>query len=168
MKKLNSFLIILTILLCVFHSIPSFAEDSSFPSFDTALTSVFANSTSAKSFLSTSSNRAFLTICLYMDLAATTLDSLNEKVDYLFSNASYVGITDDDGLAVLFYDDDYIYTIWYSPLLPNEGFYTMIDRSGLIDSSVELGIKLATKEYYKNSLIDLVDATNKIVKLIQQ
>ena len=151
MKRFLACLCAVVMAVCMLSAAAAETESKQF---DTTLTSVIGKEATASSILSSGLSRALLTVTLMLDLGTGPEPQLKDNGATVLINKSYVG-KKEDVLTVLMYDDDLLYSIVYSPDMPEVGFYFTQARNGLTDDQIELISRMANDETYPNSLTDL-------------
>lgn len=159
-RKVIAVVAILVLSVSIFST--GIATDNSTTQFDAPLTSIFGNEFTTSDFISSSQNRALLTICLLLDLSSSSKENISDNLSVMMSNATFVGIK--DGLLIVnYYDNTYSYNVFYSPLLPDTAHYGKQYIGSNSSSILELTFGAVTDKYYKNSLSDILDVL-KILK----
>ena len=155
--------LLMAVVLC-FSCVSVLADDT--PQYTPTLTNAVFADKSCSDILSTSYNRAMLSVLLYLDLS--TQDALNDDDFAITISNSYVGKPKEESVRnvaveIIMYNDSNIYLMTYVPLLKT-CYFAKIDRGGVASSLIDLTIDQFIDERKSNSIDDILA----VMKIIQE
>lgn len=159
--------LLMAVVLC-FSCVSVLADDT--PQYTPTLTNALFKNDSCSDILSSSYNRALISVLLFMDLSSEDVLSSDQFATLILN--SWVGKPSDDTLrnaaiSLVMYDDSYIYVITYVPLLQKCSFLKT-DRGGLTASLIDSLIGQFVEDRKANSMDDIVSVLNTIQEALDK
>ncbi|MBQ6483195.1 MAG: hypothetical protein IJI45_18985 [Anaerolineaceae bacterium] len=164
MKKLLGLL--LAVMLC-FSFVSAHADSTTYTP---ELTNALFKDDSCSQILSSSYNRALLSVLLYLDLVTQDVLDMDSFADTI-SN-SYVGKPNQNSIrdlavVVVMYNDSDIYILTYTPLLETCNF-SKIDRGGLSSGLIDYALDQYIDDRKANNLDDILSVVTTISETINK
>lgn len=170
-KKILCLFMALLFIFLTAGSVIALADDENTTiTIEPSLTNGLFKNDSCSEILSTSFNRAALTVLLYLDLVEKDLLDISDLADTVVN--SYVGKPNHDSISnysvvVSMYNSKSIYLITYTPLLGQANF-NAIDNNQISDSLIEALFDTVTINNQKNSVSDILEVMKAIQEAIKK